>query len=106
GGEVESSTWLPVGLARLAVAGPLAGPLWAHARLLPGDGESREGDVLVLDEAGNLLLEARGLRMQRLEAKAWHGADELEEWFFALEWQPVAPVEPAAVAAGSWLIFA
>jgi phthiocerol/phenolphthiocerol synthesis type-I polyketide synthase C len=116
-------TWLPVGVAELSLAGPLAGPLWSHARLHPGGSEpTRRGDVLLLDDDGRLRGEIRGLLLKRV-AMAWsadQGAQDPADWLYALQWRPAPDASEPAVAArvagtgsggpgtepGAWLLLA
>ncbi len=92
-------TYLPVGFERLTAYGAPAGELWARARLRPTAADAFAGDVWLLDGAGNVLVEARGLRVRALE-----GTGGQEDWFFGVAWES-RPLEPRAeVAPGSWLI--
>ena len=108
-GVDPQDTFLPVALESLELKGrprPDA-PLSGHARLRSRAGAtagSFEGDVRLFDEAGGLVLEARGLRLQRLEAEA---ARRVDRCFFGLEWEEQArPVVAAAGEPGRWLVLA
>jgi acyl carrier protein len=101
---------LPVELGELHLSGPLAAASWAHARLrgaATGQGtteETVEGDVTLLDEAGNPVLEARGLRLRR---GARDSRAELAGWLYELRWEPAPrPAAAAVTGPGLWLLFA
>ena len=66
----SGDTWLPVGIGEVALHRPIpAGETcWSHGRLRTAEGGDAEGDLEVLDESGEVLLEVRGLRL-----RAWPG---------------------------------
>ncbi|WP_437821703.1 amino acid adenylation domain-containing protein [Sorangium sp. So ce1078] len=97
---------VPVALARLRVLARPGTEVWCHARLRARGGErdaAGEFDVLLLDDAGRVLVEALGLRVQRLERAA-----VARDMFFALEWRhapaPEAPPPEAPGPEGRWLL--
>jgi acyl transferase domain-containing protein/acyl carrier protein len=108
--------YLPVGLSRLWSSEHPDTGRWSHALLRPGaeaKADTLEGDVLLLDEAGRVVLQALGLRVQRVEQDARHTVSaNLDDWLYELQWQPKArpegrdDAEPALPSQGSWLIFA
>src|SRR5205085_12250229 len=106
-----STRYLPVGLAQLRCHGPIAQAAWTYARLTAPaapDAATITADLLLCDDAGQVLLEARGLRLQRM-AEARPAPDALDDWLYQLVWQPAPsdqPAAPEAVAAGAWLLFA
>ena len=85
--------FLPVGLARLHLDDLPDTGLWAHALLksdAPADADYLEGDVFLLDERGQVLLEASGLRLQRLErdARPENEQEDLDDWLYEVRWEP------------------
>src|SRR5262249_46436372 len=91
--------------------------LWCRACLRqnsPGSTGQLEGDVLVLDENGQPVFEATGLRVKRVEAGVRETpGDLLGNWFYEVQWQAKAQSRSgeAEVSArhdepGAWLIFA
>jgi len=103
-------TVVPGGLERLRVGMPAApgAALWARARLRPrpaGDApEVLIGDLLLLDDDGRVVVDARGLRMH----KAQRRGGDLDDCFFALEWEAAPRPEAAAPPPrpGRWLVLA
>jgi len=66
---LAQQVFIPVGLDRLCIYGPLPPQLWSHARLhTPPEHEpdTLAGDVRLLDEAGTIVAEIEGFRFQRL----------------------------------------
>ena len=115
-GSVEGADpYLPVGLARLHLNDLPDTGLWAHALLktdAPADADYLEGDVFLLDEGGQVLLEAQGLRLQRLErdARRENEQEDLDDWLYEVRWepkeQPEAPVPSSPDQRSSWLVLA
>jgi acyl transferase domain-containing protein/acyl carrier protein len=109
--------YLPVGLARLRLHDLPDAELWAHALLRSdalADANYLEGDVFLLDESGQVLLEASGLRLQRLErdVRRENDQEDLDSWLYEVRWEPKvlleqdeAPGPPSPDQRASWLIF-
>ncbi len=104
-------TYLPVALGRVRwFDRPQAGRgLWAHTIITSG-GNTREanliGDIFLRDDAGNLLLEARGLELRRLPRDL---EAAISDWFYEIAWQPRPLVQLVAESSekkSRWLIFA
>lgn len=122
GHAVKEGVYLPTGLAQLRILRDLQvvqqeGQLWVRALFRPdeaGDGEALVGDLFLLDEAGQVLLEALGFRVQRVERALQIGAEEdLDDWLYNVEWetQPLeekaeGPDSPGPKQTGSWILFA
>ncbi|WP_437512392.1 SDR family NAD(P)-dependent oxidoreductase [Sorangium sp. So ce1099] len=92
---------VPVAVKSIRRGGAVGKKAWSHARV--ASGERLEGDVRLLDEAGQLLLEVKGLKVHRLE-----GLEQPEtEWFLGVAWRR-SPLDRAAEAGQTkrWLILA
>jgi acyl transferase domain-containing protein len=79
------------------------------------DSDYLEGDVYLLDESGRVLLDAQGLRLQRLERDAGRGSEQedLDDWLYEVRWelkelpeQGEAPKHPSPDWHAGWLVFA
>ena len=111
----DEDTYLPIGLesVRLYTRPCFYTGLWSYTRLqldarVPAD--TLKGDVILLDEEGHVVLEALGLRVQRLER---HRQQHLDDWLYEIQWQPKeyllseqAPEPLPQGQQGRWLIFA
>jgi acyl transferase domain-containing protein/NADPH:quinone reductase-like Zn-dependent oxidoreductase/NAD(P)-dependent dehydrogenase (short-subunit alcohol dehydrogenase family)/SAM-dependent methyltransferase/acyl carrier protein len=86
------STYLPVGIDKLRVLGPVdpVRPLWAHARRTLFDAKSLEGDIRICGEDGAVLVEVRGFRCKGLEQTATD-AETVNRWLHAFRWQEAPP---------------
>jgi len=109
--------YLPVGLESLRIYRRPFTELWSQAVLRQTaqlDADLLEGDLLVLNEDGQPVLEASGLRVKRVESRAEQNAEEgLGEWFYEVQWQAKEESRPGETASagkkdepGAWLIFA
>jgi len=106
----EESLYLPIGLQSFEVHNQPGSRAWSHAVLKPraDQGEGLfEGDVHILDEEGRMMIQARGLQLQRTGMAVRHTSlEDLRNLLYELQWEPTslekyAPVEEA----GTWLIF-
>ncbi|PTL76608.1 type I polyketide synthase [Vitiosangium sp. GDMCC 1.1324] len=100
-GAVE--TLVPVGVESLRVHRRPEREVWALARRA---GQPLTSDLLLLNEAGEVLVEVKGLRVQRLEGGV--GARPAgEEWLYSLEWKrhEGAVSGQALTKDGAWLVF-
>ncbi|MBN1814014.1 MAG: SDR family NAD(P)-dependent oxidoreductase [Anaerolineae bacterium] len=110
------STYLPVSLDCLRVYGHPRpdGELRSHA-LFRRDGEANAdvlaGDVFLLDESDQVMMEALGLRLQRLETDMrCDTGEDVDSWLYEIRWQPKPrswEERPSRWPdqAGCWLIF-
>jgi acyl transferase domain-containing protein/aryl carrier-like protein len=105
--------YLPVWIERLRVYGRHGSKLWSYARLIELTDVGLEGDVWLLDEAGNVLIEIQGFRLQALEAARSSASEALIDWLYEFEWRPDQPEERIGELISStpemprnWMIFA
>lgn len=103
-GAAPAACLLPVGLERLRFysrsnAG-LAGSAYAVRRTGAG---GLAGDVILLNEAGEVIAEAEGLHFQPL---ADTGPAVPDDWFYEIEWQSLPAPAGAGHQPGAWLILA
>ncbi len=115
--SVGGATYMPVGLANFRVYGRLKNQVWSHAVLQPSREPGAnivEGDVSLFDEAGHLMAEFLGLKLQRLGRSAQQAPQGgIDEWLYKLEWQPKTQDQSAQIVQPEptarpvhWLIFA
>ncbi len=116
GSEVsgDDGLYLPTGLNSFQVHRRPGRQVWSHARITSGTNQAQAvivGDVRIFDEAGQVLVEASGLQLQRSEpvmpSAQTEAQERLKEWLYELNWELKA-LEPAQRPAtpGRWLIFA
>ncbi|MBZ4422804.1 type I polyketide synthase [Myxococcus sp. RHSTA-1-4] len=104
----HSGPAVPVSLECLRIHERPGAEVFCHVRPRAGQqgqGAALDFDIVLMDASGRLLVEALGLRMQRLEVSA--AERDTRELFFGLEWrQAPAPAEPVADArgAGRWWV--
>lgn len=107
--------YLPVSLGSFRLYTPpgVDTELWSYARLQPearAHADVLRGDVRVLDEDGQVVLEALGLCLQRLDHDR---QQDLADWLYDIQWQPRERPQPEQALEplppeqrGRWLIFA
>lgn len=108
-------TYLPVGIDSLRIHSSSPEGALSYACLrssLEADQDILEGDVMVLDESGNALIEARGLRVRRLMPGAARGSKQnFDDLFYKIAWNP-SPLSGNHLSAsvpdqkGAWIVFA
>ncbi|HYO69447.1 MAG TPA: type I polyketide synthase, partial [Archangium sp.] len=103
----ERQTFIAAGLESLRVHGRPEREVWAHGRLRPAEKNARAytWDVSLLSEAGQVLAEVKGLRVQRLEGGA--GTRPVgEDWLHTLEWKRHEGTlsEQSLTGTGTWLV--
>jgi acyl transferase domain-containing protein/acyl carrier protein len=110
----RDGTYLPVSLDGYRLHRPGAGALWSHVQVQPS-GQGAAGGftafVRLLDEAGELVAEVKGLRFARARRDALRvGARGGDESLYTVSWPPqprpsAAPAEESA-RTGAWLVLA
>ena len=104
-GGGEGGAFLPLAVDQAVLHRPWSGPLWAHARVRTDAGASGDvatGDIVLFDEAGEVIAAINGLTIKRVVADAQ--ADPSERWTYAVDWQAepaVALPAPAAIGAAA-----
>jgi hypothetical protein len=110
-------SFLPMEIGELKVHGRPGLRMWSHAQLrdfgAPG-AESLVGDARLLDEDGQVVIEALGLRLRYLDGAArQRTVPGPEDWLYELRWEEIGTeaAQPIAVSAplatdGSWLLLA
>ncbi|HEX8089839.1 MAG TPA: SDR family NAD(P)-dependent oxidoreductase, partial [Blastocatellia bacterium] len=106
--------YLPSGLDSLRMYVTPPAVAWSYTVLRPDaqpGAETLKGDVFLLDERGEVVVEARGLGMRR-RGNEMHGeADQdLVDWLYEISWKPETLRElPATLYGeenkGAWVIF-
>jgi len=103
---------VPVGVEQLQVFRRPSKQVWVHGRLRRDAGaavQSLAGDVVLLADDGQPLVELRGIRIQRHTAEAPARWQAYEKWLYAFEWRrqgpaSLAPAPLAAGTAGVWVL--
>ncbi len=110
----EEALYLPTGLRSFRLYRRPDQSVWSHVTLTSGTGAQAsvfEGDVHLLDSNGQLLAEAKGLRLQRSALSAQSPSQPVpvqldESLFYELRWEPAA-IEHAPLSGsvdGRWLV--
>ncbi|HEX4962422.1 MAG TPA: SDR family NAD(P)-dependent oxidoreductase [Thermoanaerobaculia bacterium] len=106
-------SFLPMEIGELKVHGRPGMTMWSHARLHDfgaPDADSLVGDARLLDEDGQVVIEALGLRLRYLEGAGGAARRRVpgpEDWLYELCWeQAIAEAPAAADLAGVWLLLA
>jgi natural product biosynthesis luciferase-like monooxygenase protein len=106
----DDALYLPIGLGSFQMHKQPGEHVWSHAQLsteIYSAASSFEGNVRILDEDGQLLIEVQGLQLQRSELTASPAApDVLKDWLYELRWEPTTLAQQTATQQpGTWLIF-
>lgn len=112
-GAQPDRVYVPSGVEHFRIVAPPRGELFNHATVRPSRAAGEyEGDVLIRDAEGRLIAEARGVRMQPIEAVAPRNA--LDASLYEVRWQLLARKaleEPSRApdrerAPATWLLLA
>jgi epothilone polyketide synthase D len=99
---------------RVRMVRPATGDLWSHIRVIPTpQQDSVTGDVEILDEAGSLIAEMSGMRMQFLNVERATdqpprdalGVD-VRSWLYEPQWQRIERSLRQLPPGGAWLLMA
>jgi natural product biosynthesis luciferase-like monooxygenase protein len=116
----DGALYLPTGLRSFQLHQQPGKQVWSHACLTTGPEQADglfEGDVRILDEHGQVLIEALGMQLQNSVPAASTGAapentitaqqNELAEWLYELHWESAAELSKRLPAerVGKWVLF-
>jgi len=109
-GTGEEALYLPTGLRSFRLHRRPGKSVWSHARLTVDTAQNAdvfEGDVQILDEEGQLLIEASRLRLQRSTPATRPAPSTVDQFCYELRWEaePLEKATPLPSQAGTWLIF-
>ncbi len=93
--DTSGAASVPVAMQSLRIVGDCASIEWAHA--------TATGDVLLLDGAGQVVVEVRGIRVQRIAAEAAVD-DGIRGMLYSLDWEARERAVTSPPAAGRWVI--
>jgi malonyl CoA-acyl carrier protein transacylase len=82
----EKQTYLPVEIKRLRVYGRPGPQVWSYARLVEQNANRIKGDIQLLDESGNVLVEIQGFCCKSL-GKAQEVVAEKEDYLYEYQWE-------------------
>ncbi|MCP3138232.1 type I polyketide synthase [Pyxidicoccus xibeiensis] len=102
-----SATYLPVGINEIRVTRPAPARLWAYGRFSTRTESEICADLWMLDEAGEVIAELRGVRARALP-KSVRQVNTTDDWFYHLTWEPkpLLPAErPASAEQERWVLF-
>lgn len=112
----SGESYLPMGADAIRVFGQVLGPkFYAYAYLTDKGGERHEnlqGDVVLLDEQGNVLVEMLGVRLRKVGRRAEEG-DRTASWLYETAWRaaelPLSQsdaIKNIQTKGGDWLVLA
>ncbi|MEF3366289.1 type I polyketide synthase [Methylocystis sp. 9N] len=104
-GELEESTYLPVGVGRVVFHSGAGAPLWAHGRVIDQSSEGFEGDLVLYRADGGVAAEILGIRCKALHTTKLTPKQRLESRSYGLAWE-VKPLSEADQQAGDCLLIA
>ncbi len=107
--KAKQGIYIPTRIGKIRVLSRPGAHLWCRARVLDEDASGFEGELRLLDEAGQPVVEIRGVHFESLGDDTSHGlAESLDDWLYELKWQPKERVSEhvSASSPGNWLIFA
>ena len=99
--ELQSNTYIPVGLEKLSLQSFPHRRVWSYLKLKAiDDNKILIADVWLYNDKGDLIAKVEGLKSQAITSQpAWHS------WLYQPQWKPQRSTTPDLVPNGNWLIF-
>lgn len=85
--QSDLAVMLPVHIDQLRCCSKPSGRIWSHTRLLRHGPQSLEGDITLLDQKGNILLEVRGLKGQSVDTMQGTSPEAVDDLIYEVLWQ-------------------
>jgi NAD(P)-dependent dehydrogenase (short-subunit alcohol dehydrogenase family) len=100
----KQGIYIPTRIGQIRILSRPGEHLWCRARVLDGDASGIVGELRLLDEAGQLILELLDVHF---ESPGQGLKENLDDWLYELKWQPKERVSKniSASSPGTWLIF-
>jgi len=96
--------YIPTGIDELQLYQPPANAFWCYGGLQRTSPGTVEGEIVLFDDAGNVLAQARGVRAKALTRHDRDDLKLLDQWLYAWAWRP-EPLQVRSPEAGRWLAF-
>jgi len=95
GDEENTTPYVPVNIDKFVLYKTIGNKVWCHGTITDRGTDSITGNIVFVDDEGNVLANLTGLKCRALTAK--HDAAEKVEadWFYGLEWKPTEEVAEA-----------
>ena len=99
--ELQTTTYIPVGLNRLDIYKLSNDKIWSYLKLKSANNHNLIADVWLFNRDGELIAEIEGLKSQAIKSQpAWHN------WLYQQQWKPQPLLkQPSLSDTGNWLIF-
>ena len=98
------AVFLPVRIGEVRYFSKPGRSCWCYGSLTKRSESAIEGDILLCDDHGNVLVALRGLRCSALAASKPDETRQLQPWMYRLGWEEAPPVAPVTGQA-PWLVF-
>ena len=101
----KEGTYIPTRIGQIRILSRPGAHLWCRARILDDDASGIVGELRLLDDAGQVVVELEGVHFESLGQGL---KENLDDWLYELKWQPKerVSVNISASSPGTWLIFA
>ena len=101
----KNGTYIPTRIGKIRILSRPNTHLWCRARILDDNASGIIGELRLLDDAGQIVVELEGVHFESLDQGL---KENLDDWLYELKWQPKERVSAniPASSPGSWLIFA
>jgi len=85
--ERYAAIYMPVYVERVRFYGRPRHRVWSHTHLTSISANALEANVRVYDDDGSLLIEFDGFRCQAVKSGRGDDADDMQRWFYEINWQ-------------------
>ncbi len=92
-GDSGGNVYVPVRIKQVQFHEGRGNPCWSWGRLTRISEKSIEGDIVLCNEAGEIVAEVEGLRCSALRSGKTDKVRQLQPWTYALAWEPAPAVE-------------
>jgi acyl transferase domain-containing protein/acyl carrier protein len=101
----KNGTYIPTRIGKIRILSRPGSHLWCRARILDDNASGIVGELRLLDDAGQVVVELEGVHFESMGQGL---KENLDDWLYELKWQPKerVSVNTSASSPGSWLIFA
>ncbi len=102
--EADDKFYMPVAIERIAYYQAPGTAFWCHGKLTTVDEQGIEGDLILFNDQGELLLKVEGLHCRALAANKENMAEQVAQWVYAWRWL-AQDLQPTGARTGCWLLF-
>jgi acyl transferase domain-containing protein/NAD(P)-dependent dehydrogenase (short-subunit alcohol dehydrogenase family)/acyl carrier protein len=97
--------FVPVSIDQVVFYTSPGAECWSHCEITSATDSTIKGNLTLFDDQGEILVSLEGITCQAISGSEGSAGAEMDQWFYAYEWNLTEGIGAQAPASGHWLVF-